>query len=328
MPRVTVVIPNWNGSVLLAKVLEDLRAQTLPVSEVIVVDNGSTDDSAAVAASGGARVIEMGRNAGFGPAVNAGIRAGGGEWILILNNDVELGAGWLATLLERAESRGASFACGKLVDARRPERIDAAYDAVSRGACAWRCGSGRLDGPEWNQERSIRIAPLTAALFRADVFDRVGLLDEEFESYLEDVDFGIRCAVAGVTGVYVPEAAAKHYGSATLGIWHHDTVRRIARNQLLLVARHYPAGWMWRYGWPVVIGQALWGLLALRHGRGCAFLLGKWEGLRLLVRSSHRRTTENPDILHQILHESENEIRRLQRSTGYDAYWRSYFALT
>src|ERR1700682_1215585 len=328
MPRVTVVIPNWNGSALLAKVLEDLRAQTLPISEVIVVDNGSTDDSAGVAAGGGARVIEMGRNAGFGPAVNAGIGASLGEWILILNNDVELGADWLATLLERAESRGASFACGKLVDARRPERIDAAYDAVSRGACAWRCGSGRLDGPEWNQERTIRIAPLTAALFRADVFDRVGLLDEEFESYLEDVDFGLRCSMAGITGVYFPEAKAKHYGSATLGFWHRDTVRRIARNQLLLVARHYPPGWMWRYGWPVLIGQALWGLLALRHGRGGAFSRGKWKGLRLLVRSPRRSTADNARLLHQILHESENEIRRLQKATGYDAYWRSYFALT
>lgn len=328
MTRVTAVIPNWNGSVLLAKVLEDLRAQTLPVSEVIVVDNGSTDDSAAVAASGGASVIAMGRNAGFGPAVNAGIRAGGGEWILILNNDVELGAGWLATLLERAESRGASFACGKLVDARRPERIDATYDAVSRGACAWRCGSGRLDGPEWNQERSIRIAPLTAALFRREVFDQVGLLDEEFESYLEDVDFGLRCSMAGITGVYVPEAAAKHFGSATLGFWHRDTVRRIARNQLLLVARHYPAGWMWRYGWPVLIGQALWGLLALRHGRGWAFLRGKWEGLRLLLRSPRRQSAETAVILQHILDESEMEIQRLQKMTGYDAYWRSYFALT
>src|SRR5260370_4529611 len=163
MPRVTVVIPNWNGSALLAKVLEDLRIQTLSISEAIVVDDGSTDDSAAVAARGGARVIAMGRNAGFGPAVNGGILASRGEWILILNNDVELVAGWLATLLERAESRGASFACGKLVDAGHPERIDAAYDAVSRGGCAWRCGNGTLDGLEWNRESTTRIAPLTAA---------------------------------------------------------------------------------------------------------------------------------------------------------------------
>ncbi|MDP8979896.1 MAG: glycosyltransferase family 2 protein [Acidobacteriota bacterium] len=324
----TAVIPNWNGSALLAKVLEDLRNQTLAIEEVIVVDNGSTDDSVAVAERGGARVIEMRRNAGFGPAVNAGIRAGSGEWILILNNDVELGAAWLATLLERAESRGASFACGKLLDARHPERIDAAYDAVSRGACAWRCGSGRLDGPEWNRERAIRMAPLTAALFRAEVFERVGLLDEEFESYLEDVDFGIRCSVAGMSGIYVPDAAGFHYGSATLGYWHPETARRIARNQLLLVARHYPPGWMWRYGWAVMMGQALWGLLALKHGRGWAFLRGKWEGLVLLARSRRPQSVELADKLHQILVESENEILRLQKSTGYDAYWRSYFALT
>jgi len=65
---------------------------------------------------------------------------------------------------------------------------------------------------------------LHAAIFRKELFDRLGALDERFESYLEDIDFGIRCATAGLTGIYVPEAVAYHTGSATLGRWHPTTV--------------------------------------------------------------------------------------------------------
>ena len=81
-------------------------------------------------------------------------------------------------------------------------------------------GMGDWIRPLWNQPRTIQLAPFTAAVFRAGVFERVGFLDERFESYLEDVDFGLRCAEAGLGGLYVPEAVAYHQGSATLGRWH------------------------------------------------------------------------------------------------------------
>ena len=215
----------------------------------------------------------------------------------------------------------------KLIAADRPSHLDGAWDAICRGACAWRCGTSRPDGPAWNSERVIRIAPFTAAVFRAELFRVAGMLDEAFESYLEDVDFGIRCATKGYSGLYVPDATARHKGSATLGRWHKETVRRISRNQLLLVARHFPPHWIIRYGWPVLVGQSLWGLLALRHGAGLAFLRGKLEGMSLFhgIRSSARHSE---DALSTLLRDSENEIRDLQRQTGYDLYWRLYFALT
>jgi GT2 family glycosyltransferase len=244
-----------------------------------------------------------------------------------LNNDVEVGEEWLATLLHRAIARDAWFATGKLISSDRPTHLDGAWDAICRGACAWRCGTARPDGPAWNNERAIRFAPFTAALFRAELFQRVGPLDEVFESYLEDVDFGIRCAKNGYSGIYVPDATARHRGSATLGRWHKDTVRRISRNQLLLVARHFPPHWIVRYGWPVLVGQALWGLLALRHGAGLAFLKGKVEGMRQF-RQVRKDVGSSGGALSAILRESENEIHDLQRQTGYDLYWRLYFALT
>ena len=221
-------------------------------------------------------------------------------------------------------AKQAWFATGKLLDASRGDRLDGAFDAICRGACAWRCGHGRRDSALWNTPREIRFAPLTAALIRTELFQRVGLLDESLESYLEDIDFGIRCAAKGLTGLYVPSAVAYHQGSATLGIWHPDTVRKISRNQLLIVAKHYPRKWILRYGWPVLIAQALWGLIALRHGRLLAYLAGKLDGVRLF-RSNRGESCSN---LAAILEQSEREIRELQSLSGFDLYWRLYFALT
>jgi GT2 family glycosyltransferase len=152
----------------------------------------------------------------------------------------------------------------------------------------------------------------------------VGLLDEQFESYLEDVDFGLRCAELGLEGLYVPEAIAYHTGSATLGQWHPDTVRRIARNQLVLVAKHYPPDWIKRYGWPVFVAQVLWGFLALRHGALLGYLAGKIEGVRGFRAARGRHSGNFPATLEQ----SEGQIRELQSLTGFDWYWRLYFALT
>ena len=325
---VDIVIPTWNGAPLLAATLETLSRQTYPISRVIVVDNGSTDDSAALAAKAGAQVISLGANQGFAPAVNRGIRAATAEYIAIVNNDVTLPPEWLARLMDKLEAKleggKAWFATGKLLNAQQHDRLDGSYDAICRGGCAWRCGHGRLDSEHWNRPRTIRLASLTAAVFRAGLFEALGLLDERFESYLEDVDFGLRCAEAGFSGLYVPEAVAYHRGSATLGRWHPDTVRKMARNQVLIIAKHYPPYWIIRYGWSVFIAQGLWGFLALRHGTLLAYLAGKLDGLRQFRAARGKHCAAFPAIIE----ESEQEIRDIQESTGFDLYWRLYFALT
>jgi GT2 family glycosyltransferase len=332
MSGVTVVVPNWNRRHLLERLLDCLGHQTYPTQEILVVDNGSEDDSAKMAAAQGARVIQMGKNAGFSRAVNRGIREGRTPWLAIVNNDVAPAPDWLAQLIRAADETQAWFATGKLMNAVRHDSIDGVYDAVCRGGCAWRVGHGRRDGPEWESPRPIQFASLTATLFRARLFEEVGLLDERFESYVEDTDFGLRCAMKGYNGVYTPEARAYHIGSATLGAWHSETVRRISRNQLLLVAKHYPKKWLVRFAWAIVVAQTLWGMLALRHGAGVAFLRGKIEGLRQF--RTLRRAAESacwaadPESFARILEESERDILTLQQRTGFDLYWRLYFALT
>jgi GT2 family glycosyltransferase len=291
---------------------------------MIVVDNGSDDDSAKLAERAGAKVLRLGRNMGFAAAVNRGIEeAADADWVAILNNDVTLAADWLEKLL--AVDEDAWFATGKILQAGDHSLVDGTFDEVSRGACASRCGSGKPDGPLWNRARRIRFAPMTAAIFRRQLFRDLGALDETFGSYKEDVDFGLRCALAGREGAFVPSAVAYHRGSATLGEWSKDTVWRIARNQVLLAAKHFHG----QPRWPIVAGQLLWGLIALRHGCGAAYLRGKLAGLQDARRMDRLTTNEyTSQDLAQVLEASEANILALAREAGSDSYWRAYFWLS
>lgn len=332
---VSAVVPHWNRRDLLESLLENLSRQQRPFDEIIVVDNGSTDGSSELArqynrgqgpCAGRIRVICLETNMGFAAAVNRGIEAAQSDWICILNNDVTLAADWLEVLLDAATREDAAFATGKIVSARDPSILDGTFDEISRAGCAARCGSGKPDGAFWNHPRKIRFAPMTAALFRSSLFHEVGLLDENFGSYLEDVEFGIRCAVGGHAGMYVPRAVAQHSGSATLGKWSADSVWRISRNQFLLVSKHFRG----QSALPVIVGQALWGLVALRHGRGWAFIRGKmagWAGRGAPGVRARDGCAEQKRQLGLLLEASEKEILEIGRQTGLDLYWRAYFWL-
>ena len=330
--KVAAVVPHWNRRDLLQALLANLGQQTRAFDEILVVDNGSADGSAAVAERSGARVVRLDRNLGFAAAVNRGIEATKADWIAILNNDVTLAPDWLATLLSAiekaaAEKEDAWFASGKTLMAGDLSRIDGTFDAISRGACAYRCGSGQPDGPIWNQPRRIRMAPMTAGLFQRRLFEEIGLLDEAFESYLEDVDFGIRCAIHDRWGIYAPAAVAYHQGSSTWGQWNKYSVRLIARNQLLLTAKYF--GGLSR--WPIVAGQLLWGILALCHGCAGAYLQGKMAGMRV-ARSIPSQGLASGNIeavsnIEAFVRESEQTILEIQGQTGFDRYWRAYFWL-
>lgn len=316
---IAAVIPVHNRADLLARLLDSVAAQTVQFAEVIVVDNASTDGAAEVARERGCRVISMSENSGFARAVNEGWRAANtSEWVAILNSDVTLDGQWLERLA--ASCTNFSFATGTIFDATNRQAIDGTYDLLSRAGCAWRAGFGEHGGGATEAMPSrIALAPGTACLFRRDVLEKLNGFDEEFGSYLEDVDLGLRCVREGFTGVYVPAAVAWHQGSATLGRWNARVIRLISRNQLLLIGRHYDRELFRKCFWPIVAGQLLWGIVAIRHGAAGAWFAGKLDALQ-----NFRLTGHPSPRLRAFLAASEDEIR----SRAHDAYWRWYFRLT
>ncbi len=329
MARISVVVPNWNGQARLARLLDSLDQQTERAWEVLVVDNGSSDQSQETTHARAATWIPLKRNYGFAYAVNTGIKQTTGEVVAILNNDVTVAPDYLERLGGALENH--DFATPKIVMASDPTRLDGTFDLTSRGFCSWRAGhSFPANAAAWNQSRVIASAPMTACMFRRSVFDAVGLLDEQFVSYLEDVDFGIRCALKGIQGYYEPAAVAWHEGSATLGgEWSAASVKWIARNQVLL-SRKYGC----TATWPVWAGQLLWGLAALKKGAGRAWIQGKIEGYRLQVETFNDLAITTgqalePEKLNRILRSQEREIQMLlTENSNKQIYWSAYKALT
>ncbi len=327
---VTVVIPHRNRADLLESVLRSVAAQRLPADhrvEVIVVDNGSGDASAAVARDHGARMLSLGTNRGVSYALNRGIERARGDWILLLNNDVELAHDWIAVLLETADRAGAWFATGKIYDARQRHLLDGAGDAVCRGGSAWRLGHGRPDGPTFRESRKTYFPSATASLFRREFFTRAGGFDEEFFAYLEDVDLGMRAAVLGLRGVYVPQALAWHRGSETAGRWSDRSVFWITRHQLTIVAKHYSEPMLLRFGGPLAVAQILWLALVAARGKIVPWLRGVRLGVTDFRNRWHPGSRPGEDALSRVLCEAEQEIERLQTASGWDSYWKWYFRL-
>lgn len=305
-----VVIPTWRGAAHVATLLDSLAAQTLPPARVFVIDGASGDDTAAIASRYGADFIDLGANRGFAAAVNAGLALSNAPRVAVLNNDIRLAPDWLANI-SRSD---APFAVGKIFAWDTTSRLDATWDLVSASGVPMRAGHGQPDSAFWNEPREISLAPWTAILLRRDYIQSTGGLDESFESYLEDVDIGLRGLALGFRGQYLPGAVAWHRGSSTLGAWHPRQVRLTSRNQLRLIARHGAANW-----WKVLIGQGLWGLAAARHGCFNPWAQGKLEALATL------RTTPSSSTTLTTL---EQEIFEVGAATGFDRFWRWYWALS
>jgi GT2 family glycosyltransferase len=324
MLDVSVVIPNFNRASLLERALKSVSNQTHPPAAVVVADNGSTDGSVECANRFGARVVRFNENLGFSRAVNEAVKQCTTRYIMVLNNDAVLAPECLARLCDTAGDYAAGFAAPMVMSETAAGNLDGAWDLLAMSGCALRAGHGRKPNEPFLSTRPVTFAPFTAILIDRVLFQRLGGLNEQFGTYMEDVEFCLRCAMAGESGVYEPLAQATHLGSATDGPWSQRMVYQISRNQLLLVALHWPRPLSLRLAWTVFIGQSLWGLLALRRGCFSAWLRGKRKAYAQWDEFRKRPPCAGSREFFPILHESDLAIRRLSRG----AYWRIYRMLT
>jgi GT2 family glycosyltransferase len=270
---VAVVIPNYNGARWLPGVLASVAAQTVAPAEVLVVDDGSTDDSAAIAEAAGARVLRLAENGGFARAANAGLAAVGAEAVALVNTDVVLDAEWL----ERAASAlgaSAGAVATKMLDLDDPGVLYSAGDVLRRdGVCEQR-GRFERDTGAYDEPGEVFSACAGAALYRRAAVLGAGGFDERLGMYLEDVELGLRLRLAGWSCAWEPRAVARHAGAGSSG----GPGALIERNTLLLVARHFRLRWL-----PLVAYRQLgWAWHAARDGRLREHLAGVRMALPLL----------------------------------------------
>jgi GT2 family glycosyltransferase len=279
--RVAVVIPNWNGARWLPGCLAALDAQTRAPDEVVVVDNGSADESLALLRelAPDARVIARPANEGFAVAANRGVAIADADVVALVNTDVELAPDWLELMLAAlaADDRLASVAC-KMVDLEDPAVLYDAGDVLRRDAAAVQRGRFRPDGPRFDVPGPVFAACAGAAVYRRAALRAVGGFDERFFAYLEDVDLGLRLRLAGWECHYEPRAVARHAGGGSSHQLRQPVAGWVERNTLLVVAKAFPVRWL-----PLVAYRQLaWAVGALRARRLRAHLRGARAALPLL----------------------------------------------
>lgn len=285
-PSVAVIIPNWNGTHLLPTCLDALRRQTYWDFEVVVIDNASTDPSRDLIRSRypEVRVIELPRNVFFAGAVNAGIRATSGPYVALLNNDTEVEPEWLGALVRALESHPeAGLAASKMLLFDRRDVINSAGDLYRVDGTPGNRGVWEVDRGQYDDSRLVFGACGGAALYRRSMLDDIGLFDEDFVGYCEDVDLNFRAQLAGYRCVFVPEARIYHRLSATGGGPLASYL--CGRNFINVIAKDVPGPFLRRFGGQILTAQARLAWQALRHWRepaARARLRGQAAALRTL----------------------------------------------
>ena len=226
MARLSVVILNWNGRRHLERYLPSVVAHTEGDAEVVVADNGSTDDSLQWLRLNypDVRVIRLDRNYGFAGGYNRALREVESEYVLLLNSDVEVTAGWWQPLVEvlDTESDVAAVAPKLLADMERTkfEYAGAAggfIDYLGYPFCRGRILSNvEEDRGQYDNRRDIFWASGAAMCCRRELFEGLGGFDEEFFAHMEEIDLQWRMQLAGWRIVVEPKSVVYHLGGGTL----------------------------------------------------------------------------------------------------------------
>jgi GT2 family glycosyltransferase len=269
-----------------------LRRQTFRDFEILVVDNASQDASVELLRRdyAEARVIQLDRNQGFAGACNAGLRAGRGEFLALLNNDTEADPAWLAEVVAAFERHPeAGLIASKMLLFDRRDTFHTAGDLFRRDGTPGNRGVWQADEGQF-AEGPVFSANGGSAAYRRDMLNEIGLLDEDFFFSCEDVDLAWRAQLAGWQAIYAPRAVVYHKLAATGGgatASFYD-----GRNFIYLLAKDVP-GCAWRRHWRRILRSQLSITCdALRAWRGAAArarLRGQLAGLAGLPKMLSKR---------------------------------------
>jgi GT2 family glycosyltransferase len=288
MPLVSVIIVNWNGKATLGECLAALLGQTFRGFEVIVVDNGSTDGSLEIARKAlsekgdTARVVSLGRNAGFAAGNVEGLKLARGEFIALLNPDAEPAPSWLATLVEAMRDHPEVGICASKLLVHGSGLIDSAGDGYSTFLRAFKRGEGE-EAARYDEEEFVFGACAGAALYRMAMIEEIGFLDEEFFIIHEDTDLNFRAQLMGWRALFVPGAVVQHRVRASIGHMSDTAVYYSLRNSELVRMKNVTPGLFLRCLPALLLGMmAEFIYFALRHRRLLLYLRAKRDAFVML----------------------------------------------
>jgi GT2 family glycosyltransferase len=235
LPVVSVVVVVFNSpDERLRRCVSALRASVDVAVEIIIVDNASSPPAHLDLAD---RTVLRASNGGFAAGANDGIRVAKGAWIAIVNDDAVVQPGVFAKCVAALEAAPATAL------AAAPKVLFAGTDGAYIDSCglvirptgeAFSAGAGQPDLGQFDDDTTVLGPCLSAAVFRREAFDRVGLLDERYFLYYEDVDWALRCHLSGHSTLLVPGAVVHHeHAASTRLLGERRRFRMVQRNLLL-----------------------------------------------------------------------------------------------
>lgn len=275
--RVAVVIPHWGDKTATLACLQSVAASGLPARPLLVVDNGTgaLQPAEVDGAAPGAELIVVPENQGFAGGSNLGIRralSAGAEFVLLLNNDATLDPGCLAELARVARAAPGVAAVGaKVLSATNPRTLWLAWGRLTyRAALVEFVGQGEADGPRFGQVREVDWVPGCAMLLTSAALAQIGLLDERFFAYHEDVDWCTAARAHGFRILFAPAARVTHHGEGSLAPRGPANPARYlsARNTILFARKHArPHQWL-RLGLAIAASLPIELVRRWRRGEG------------------------------------------------------------
>jgi GT2 family glycosyltransferase len=281
MNKISIIIPNYNGKSFLRECLDSIKNQNI-LNEIIIIDNASHDESVIFITQNYPEIIliQNKENLGFSKAVNQGIEASSGEYLFLLNNDVELEEDCIKNLIKCIDENKNIFAVSsKMIQYHDRNKIDDAGDEYTILGWTKKVGYGNPQ-EKYNKNRETFSACAGAAIYRKSILEEIGYFDENFFAYLEDIDLSYRARIHGYHIIYCPEAIAYHIGSGTTGSRYNEfKIKLAARNNFYVPYKNMP--------WPqllinlpfLILGYLIKYIFFLRKRHGHIYLKGLKEGI-------------------------------------------------
>ena len=288
--KVTIIIPNYNGLKFMEPCFKALKAQSDQNFELLVVDNGSTDGSVKWLKDHQIPSIFLEENTGFSGAVNVGIRESVTPYVILLNNDTEPQPGYVGEMVKAIERSKKIFSVSsKMIQLYHKDLMDDAGDMYSVLGWAYQRGVGQKSSG-YNKACQVFSACAGAAIYRREVFDKIGGFDEDHFAYLEDIDVGYRAKICGYENWYCPKAVVYHVGSGTSGSKYNSfKVKLAARNNLYLNYKNMPLFQLILNFLPLLAGMAVKYLFFRRIGFAPDYVEGVKEGIKTLKKTKKVR---------------------------------------
>lgn len=292
MHKTAVVVPNWNGLDSLAACLDSLLAQTIG-AEIVVVENGSSDGSVEFLKTEYSQITVLPQvvNLGFDGGVNVGINyaiAKNYDLVALLNNDAVAEPNWLENLTRAMHIKEVGIATCAFMSIDK-QHLDSTGDQFTVWGLPFPRGRGENSAEPYKNKTDIFGASGGASLYRISMLKQIGLFDEDFFAYYEDVDISFRAQLAGWKVKYVPGAIAYHDTGSTSRKIKGFTTYQTMKNQPLVIFKNVPAGLMWPILWRFIIAYKLFFLRAISRGQGWTALKGACKGIVLLFKKAPER---------------------------------------